>query len=67
VVRHRVTRRLRHLCSLYRMQLPSGSILVVRALPMAASRSFADLERDLVAALRRLGYRIDSPAIATTS
>ncbi|MFI5611354.1 ribonuclease P protein component [Amycolatopsis sp. NPDC051903] len=55
VVRHRVTRRLRHLVSDRLGTLPPGSSLVVRALPPAASASSAELGADLDAALRRLG------------
>ncbi|MDT8910446.1 ribonuclease P protein component [Amycolatopsis sp. PS_44_ISF1] len=55
VVRHRVSRRLRHLVSARLGTLPPGSSLVVRALPPAASASSAELGADLDAALRRLG------------
>ncbi|GAA1030293.1 hypothetical protein GCM10009565_65280 [Amycolatopsis albidoflavus] len=55
VVRHRVTRRLRHLVSARLGTLPAGTSLVVRALPPAASASSAELGSDLDAALRRLG------------
>ncbi|MEU4674495.1 ribonuclease P protein component [Amycolatopsis sp. NPDC023774] len=55
VVRHRVTRQLRHLVSARLGTLPPGSSLVVRALPPAASASSAELGADLDAALRRLG------------
>ncbi|MFV0532181.1 MAG: ribonuclease P protein component [Cumulibacter sp.] len=43
VVRHRVTRRLRHVCSGLYSQLPDGTRLVVRALPSAANTPFAEL------------------------
>ncbi|WP_037308686.1 ribonuclease P protein component [Amycolatopsis orientalis] len=55
VVRHRVTRRLRHLVSARIGTLPPGSSLVVRALPPAADASSAELGSDLDASLRRLG------------
>ena len=55
VVRHRVTRRLRHLVSARLGTLPPGSALVVRALPPSATASSAELGADLDAALRRLG------------
>ncbi|WP_284743432.1 ribonuclease P protein component [Amycolatopsis sp. RTGN1] len=55
VVRHRVTRRLRHLVSARLGTLPAGSALVVRALPPSATASSAELGADLDAALRRLG------------
>ncbi|EHR53899.1 RNase P protein component [Saccharomonospora marina XMU15] len=55
VVRHRVTRRLRHLVFDRLGTVPTGSALVVRALPPAATASSAELGADLDAALRRLG------------
>ncbi|MFC3450363.1 ribonuclease P protein component [Amycolatopsis speibonae] len=55
VVRHRVSRRLRHLISARIGTLPPGSSLVVRALPPAADASSAELGSDLDASLRRLG------------
>ncbi|PRX47719.1 ribonuclease P protein component [Prauserella shujinwangii] len=54
VVRHRVTRRLRHLVADRLGTLPEGSALVVRALPPAATATSAELGSDLDAALRRL-------------
>lgn len=44
VLRHRVTRRLRHVCREIYPQLPAGARLVVRALPQAARASYADLK-----------------------
>ncbi len=55
VVRHRVTRRLRHLVRDRLECLPPGVALVVRAQPAAASACAADLADDLDAALGRLG------------
>ncbi|MFK0243272.1 ribonuclease P protein component [Amycolatopsis azurea] len=55
VVRHRVSRRLRHLVSARIGTLPPGSSLVIRALPPAADASSAELGSDLDASLRRLG------------
>ncbi|MDH6703673.1 MULTISPECIES: ribonuclease P protein component [unclassified Kitasatospora] len=54
VVRNLVKRRLRHLVRDRLSRLPAGSLIVVRALPQAASASYQDLERDLDAALKRL-------------
>ncbi|HEU5473130.1 MAG TPA: ribonuclease P protein component [Actinophytocola sp.] len=54
VTRHRVTRRLRHAVADRLGTLPSGSALIVRALPLAAAASSAELRQDLDAALRRL-------------
>jgi ribonuclease P protein component len=61
VTRNKVKRRLRHLVRAELGSLPSGADVVVRALPDAASRSYAQLEIDLregiEAALRRGGRR----------
>ncbi|MFC5907509.1 ribonuclease P protein component [Streptacidiphilus monticola] len=54
VVRNRVKRRLRHLIGQRLSALPAGSLIVVRALPPAADAEYADLERDLDSALRKL-------------
>ncbi|MER5349746.1 ribonuclease P protein component [Kitasatospora sp. NPDC002551] len=54
VTRNLVKRRLRHLVRDRLSRLPAGSLIVVRALPPAASASCQDLERDLDAALKRL-------------
>lgn len=54
VVRHRVTRRLRHLVADRLGSLPPDSAVVVRALPRAAAASSAELGTDLDGALRRL-------------
>ncbi|MER7703418.1 ribonuclease P protein component [Kitasatospora sp. NPDC097605] len=54
VTRNLVKRRLRHLVRDRLSRLPAGSLIVVRALPPAASASYQDLERDLDAALKRL-------------
>ncbi|MFC0507227.1 ribonuclease P protein component [Micromonospora costi] len=51
VVRNRVRRRLRHLVRERLAGLPSGSTLVVRALPAAADASYARLGTDLDAAI----------------
>lgn len=52
VVRHRVARRLRHLVASRLEQLPSGAMLVVRALPPSSGASSAELGVDLDSALR---------------
>ncbi|MEO6089743.1 MAG: ribonuclease P protein component [Umezawaea sp.] len=54
VVRHRVSRKLRHVVRDRLAQLPVGTSLVVRALPASAEASSADLAADFDAALRRL-------------
>jgi ribonuclease P protein component len=53
VVRHRVQRRLRHLCRERLSDLPPGCELVVRALPAAARASYAELGADLDRCLQR--------------
>jgi ribonuclease P protein component len=47
VVRHRVSRRLRHVLRDQLSRLPNGSLLVVRALPSAAAASSSELARAL--------------------
>ncbi|MBP2321846.1 ribonuclease P protein component [Kibdelosporangium banguiense] len=54
VVRHRVSRRLRHVVAQRLGTLTAGSTLVVRALPAAAHASSAELGIDFDAAVRRL-------------
>lgn len=54
VVRHRVSRRLRHLMADRLGTLPPGCALVVRALPPSADASSSELGADLDGALRRL-------------
>jgi len=51
VVRNKVRRRLRHLVGDRLCGVPEGSDLVVRALPAAAGRGYAELGADLDAAL----------------
>ena len=54
VVRNRVKRRLRHLMHERLAGLPAGSLVVVRALPPAATASYAALAADLDACLARV-------------
>jgi ribonuclease P protein component len=54
VARNLVKRRLRHLMRERMDQLPTGSLVVVRALPGAAEADYDRLRGDLDAALRRL-------------
>ena len=54
VVRHTVTRRLRHVVRPRLSGLPAGSRLVVRALPGSAGASSDQLGADLDAALERV-------------
>ena len=58
VTRNRVKRRLRHLARERVPALPGSALLVVRALPAAASASYAALAADFDSALRRLGGRV---------
>jgi ribonuclease P protein component len=51
VVRNQVRRRLRHLVRPRLAELPAGALVVVRALPAAASLVYAALGADLDAAL----------------
>jgi ribonuclease P protein component len=62
VVRHRVSRRLRH--SVYPVldQLQPGDRLVIRALPGAATATSERLAHELSAALRRTRPRVEAPA-----
>jgi ribonuclease P protein component len=55
VRRNLVRRRLRHLARQRVDQLPVGTHLVVRALPAAAARTYAQLGRDLDQALAATG------------
>jgi ribonuclease P protein component len=51
--RNKVKRRLRHLVRDRLARLPAGAMLVVRALPAAADRDYAQLGADLDGALAR--------------
>jgi ribonuclease P protein component len=64
VVRHRVTRRLRHLVADRLGYLPADTALVVRAHPAAAGAGSTELGADLDAALRRLGVAPGPRALA---
>lgn len=55
VVRHRVARRLRHICASVAVDLPDGADVVLRALPGAAEAPSDDLRRQLRTGLRKLG------------
>jgi ribonuclease P protein component len=54
VVRHSVSRKLRHLARPHLDQLPNGTQIVVRALPAAGAADSAMLGTDLSDALREL-------------
>ncbi|MEC3958047.1 ribonuclease P protein component [Nocardia sp. CDC153] len=55
VVRHRVARRLRHICATLTAELPGGADIVIRALPGAADAPSDELLRQLRSGLRKLG------------
>lgn len=59
VVRHRVARRLRHVMRARLAVLPAGTLVVVRALPRAASATSDELSKDVDSALRKLGVGRD--------
>ncbi|WP_084385681.1 ribonuclease P protein component [Rhodococcus sp. WMMA185] len=54
VIRHRVARRLRHVCMDLLETVPVGTDVVIRALPGAATASSRDLDKQLRAGLHRL-------------
>ncbi|PMC64798.1 ribonuclease P protein component [Corynebacterium tuscaniense] len=53
VVRHRVSRQLRHVCLGLVDKLPRETDVVLRALPASADASSEDLRKDLANALKR--------------
>ncbi|WP_083913973.1 ribonuclease P protein component [Nocardia concava] len=55
VTRHRVARRLRHICATLTAELPAGADIVIRALPGAADAPSDELLRQLRSGLRKLG------------
>ena len=61
VTRNRVQRRLRHLVRPHLATLPAGSVLVVRALPAAATASGAELSADFERCLARAATRGKAP------
>lgn len=58
VTRNRVQRRLRHLVRGHLPALPEASLLVVRALPSAATASSAELGADLDRCLQRVAQNV---------
>ena len=67
VTRNLVKRRLRHLCRDRLHVLPPGSMLVVRALPGAASAGYEELGRELDRCLAKARNTEESPAEAVIS
>lgn len=64
VTRHRVARRLRHICGQLLPEVPITTDVVIRALPGAADLSSQDLHRQVRSGLKKLGYLhpVDSSA-----
>lgn len=60
VVRHRTSRRLRHVCATLAQELPVNGNVVIRALPRSAAASSAELEHDLRRTLRKLMSRVST-------
>ncbi|MEO7077474.1 ribonuclease P protein component [Rhodococcus sp. BP22] len=56
VTRHRVARRLRHICSEILLEVPESCDVVIRALPGSATLSSKDLQRQVRSGLKKLGY-----------
>lgn len=54
VIRHRVTRQLRHIVSPALSRFPIGSHVVVRALPGAATATFTQLRENLEFAMTKV-------------
>lgn len=61
VVRHRVSRRLRHAVAPLVPRVAAGTSVVLRALPAAGTASSAELAADVGSALRRLGVLDPQP------
>lgn len=55
VIRHRVARRLRHICAPLAAKIPAGTDVVIRALPGAADAASAELARQIEAGLHKAG------------
>ncbi|WP_043809582.1 ribonuclease P protein component [Rhodococcus triatomae] len=54
VIRHRVARRLRHICASLVDEVSEGSFVVIRALPGSATATSDELARQLRSGLRKL-------------
>ncbi|MEU1984706.1 ribonuclease P protein component [Nocardia sp. NPDC019395] len=62
VVRHRVARRLRHICAELTADISAEVDIVIRALPGAAGADSAELRRQLNSGLRKLDIPRTGPA-----
>lgn len=60
VTRHRVARRLRHICADVVTGLPESTDVVIRALPGSATSTSAELDKQLRSGLKKLGF-LDAP------
>ena len=61
VVRHRVARRLRHVCAHAASAIPAEYDVVIRALPGAAGASSAELAAQFHSVLRKLAPQVGRP------
>ena len=59
VIRHRTSRRLRHVCMALADELPANLDIVIRALPPSSQASSAELEKDLRSALQRVRKKLE--------
>lgn len=66
VVRHRVARRLRHICAGVVAGLPVEADVVIRALPGAAVATSAELDQQLRSALRKLSFDLSAARVASS-
>lgn len=65
VIRHRVARRLRHICGSLVDSIPPNTDVVLRALPGAATAGSHELEKQVRSGLVRLGLlETENPGIA---
>ena len=64
VVRHRVSRRLRHICWSMVGELPADARVVIRALPRCAEANAAALESDVKSAVRQLRDGVFAEVVA---
>lgn len=60
VTRHRVARRLRHICADVLAGLPMSTDVVIRALPGSATSSSIELDKQVRSGLKKLGF-LDAP------
>ncbi|MET0197784.1 ribonuclease P protein component [Rhodococcus sp. RS1C4] len=56
VTRHRVARRLRHICAQLVVDVPPSTDVVIRALPGASVLTSKELHRQVRSGLKKMGY-----------